>query len=189
MELRKKVNPPKRYLPELSDSPLEQRYIPHTDRPSFDIPYVDFNPLLPPAAFPTLDSAEVARRQSQANFSRNSKPLQNNRSDENRFADVPSDNTSEPPFSTAMPPPSTRRNNHSDTRQIRNTGLTDDNVETDLEHSNSMQNPVYRQNLEILGELQKRSKTEWNILEMETSDEDNGESEDEPSDVSGVKVS
>ncbi|KAL9122131.1 MAG: hypothetical protein Q9187_001308 [Circinaria calcarea] len=185
MELRKKVNPPKRYMPELSDSPFEQRYVPPTDRPSFDIPYVDFNPLLPPAAFPTLDSAEVARRQSQANFNRNSKPLQNNRSDEHRFADVSPDNNS---FSTAMPSPSTRWNNHSDTRQIRYAGLTEDNVETDLEHSNSIENPVYRQNLEMLGELQKRSKTEWNTLEMETSDEENGESEDEPFDVSGVKT-
>lgn len=189
MQLRKKVNPPKRYKPELKDSTFEQRYTPHTDKPVFDIPYVDFNPYLPPAAFPTLDSVEVALRQSQGNINRNSKPLQNNRSDEHDFPDISSDNNSEPPSFAQMSSPSTRRANGSNPRLVRYPGLTENDVETDLEHSNTVHNPTYRENWKILSEHKKRSGTQWNTTEMETSDEDDGECEDEPFDVSGAKVS
>ena len=52
MELRRRVIPPKRYEPELSDG---ERYMPTVRKALFRPRYVDFNPHLPPAAFPTLD--------------------------------------------------------------------------------------------------------------------------------------
>ena len=52
MELRRRVVPPKRYEPELSDG---KRYMPTVRKALFRPPYVEFNPHLPPAAFPTLD--------------------------------------------------------------------------------------------------------------------------------------
>ena len=54
MELRRRVVPTKRYEPELSDG---ERYMPSIRKPLFRPPYVDFNPHLPPAAFPTLDES------------------------------------------------------------------------------------------------------------------------------------
>ena len=187
MQLRKRVNPPKRYKPELNDSAFEQRYTPPTDKPIFNIPYVEFNSYLPPAAFPTLDSAEVALRQSQAKINRNPKPQPNNRSDEYIFADI-SDSNAQSLFPTAMPSPSKRQANGSDPRQIRYPGVTENDVETDLEHSNSNRNPIYKQNLKMLNEFKRRSGTDWIAMEMDTSDEDDGQCEDEPLDVSGAKV-
>ncbi|MCJ1291798.1 hypothetical protein MMC34_003343 [Xylographa carneopallida] len=52
MELRRRVVPPKRYEPELSDG---ERYMPTVRKALFRPPFVEFNPHLPPAAFPTLD--------------------------------------------------------------------------------------------------------------------------------------
>ena len=188
MQLRKKVNPPKRYKPELKDSAFEQRYTPSTDRPIFDIPYVDFDPQLPPAAFPTLDPAEVALRQSLAKINRNPKPQQNNPSDGFDFAETSSNNNSGSPSSTSMPSSMARRANGSNPNQIRHLGLTEDDVETDLEHSNSTRNPTYKDNWKILSELKEKSETDWNMMEMDTSDEDDGDCEDESFDVSGARV-
>ena len=62
MELRKKIRAPKRYEPEISDAPYESRYIPSGDsKPLFHPPFIEYNPHLPPAAFPTLDSPVPAK--------------------------------------------------------------------------------------------------------------------------------
>ena len=61
MELRKNIKAPKRYEPELADAPHEVRYMPRGDsKPLFRPPFIDYNPHLPSAAFPTLDSTVPA---------------------------------------------------------------------------------------------------------------------------------
>ncbi|MCJ1250477.1 hypothetical protein MMC30_007705 [Trapelia coarctata] len=55
MNLRKHVKAPKRYAPELDDAPHEERYMPTVRKPLFQPPVIEYNPHLPPAAFPTLD--------------------------------------------------------------------------------------------------------------------------------------
>ena len=61
MELRKNIKAPKRYEPELADAPHEVRYMPRGDsKPLFHPPFIDYNPYLPPAAFPTIDSTVPA---------------------------------------------------------------------------------------------------------------------------------
>ena len=59
MELRKHVKQPTRYEPEVADTRHEERYMPRIKKPLFRPPFVDFNPHLPPAAFPSLDTARV----------------------------------------------------------------------------------------------------------------------------------
>lgn len=53
MELRKNVKRPHRYEPELL-AHLDPTCVPRSTRPAFHIDYIDFNPALPPAKFPTL---------------------------------------------------------------------------------------------------------------------------------------
>ena len=61
MELRKNIKAPKRYEPELADEPHEVRYMPRGEsKPLFRPPFIDYNPHLPPAAFPSLDSTVPA---------------------------------------------------------------------------------------------------------------------------------
>jgi len=55
MNLRKQVKAPKRYAPELDDAAHEERYMPTVRKPLFQAQVIDYNPHLPPAAFPTLD--------------------------------------------------------------------------------------------------------------------------------------
>ena len=55
MNLRKNVKAPKRYTPELDDAPAEERYMPTIRKPLFQAQVIEYNPHLPPAAFPTLD--------------------------------------------------------------------------------------------------------------------------------------
>lgn len=59
MELRKKVKRPQRYEPELVNR-LDPTYVPRSTRPALPIDYVDFNPALPPAIFPTLEYPKTA---------------------------------------------------------------------------------------------------------------------------------
>jgi len=70
MELRKKVKRPQRYEPELLTR-LDPTYVPRSTRPAFHIDYVDFNPALPPAKFPTLQYPN-AIEQSEHNLARSS---------------------------------------------------------------------------------------------------------------------
>ncbi len=54
MELRKTVKRPQRFEPELSTY-VQRTNAPRSTRPSLPMPFVDYNPDLPPAAFPTLE--------------------------------------------------------------------------------------------------------------------------------------
>ncbi|KAI9811849.1 MAG: hypothetical protein M1827_005200 [Pycnora praestabilis] len=65
MDLRKNTRRPQRYEPE-QDYACEMTYVPPPQRPVFAPPFVDFNPNLPPAAFPTLSAnpLEGSRAQS-----------------------------------------------------------------------------------------------------------------------------
>ena len=56
MELRKHVKQPSRYEPEIP----EERHTPRTKKLIFRPPFVDFNPHLPPAAFPSLEKPRVS---------------------------------------------------------------------------------------------------------------------------------
>lgn len=58
MELRKTIKRPQRYEEEIAGQHDTSVAI-HSVRPARPIPFVDFNPNLPPAAFPTLDSPKV----------------------------------------------------------------------------------------------------------------------------------
>jgi len=59
MELRKNVKRPQRYEPELL-ARLDPTYVPRSTRPACHIDYIDFNPALPPAKFPTLKYPKVS---------------------------------------------------------------------------------------------------------------------------------
>ncbi|MCJ1312077.1 hypothetical protein MMC25_005751 [Agyrium rufum] len=65
MQLRKSINTPRRFAdgPNPNHTHTHHTFTsPRCTRPAFPSPYVDFDPNLPPAAFPTLTPTEAARK-------------------------------------------------------------------------------------------------------------------------------
>ncbi|MCJ1413944.1 hypothetical protein MMC32_000269 [Xylographa parallela] len=151
MELRRRVVPPKRYEPELSDG---ERYMPTVRKALFRPPYVEFNPHLPPAAFPTLDDpvqtlsevdlgTELGQTCQQLLQTQSESEAQGLRSSQQR------------PLSGHPPStPCVAMENH-----IWNAGI--------YPHS-----PAYYQNLASVHSGLSQEEYERNMKEMETSDED-----------------
>ncbi|MCJ1404516.1 hypothetical protein MMC11_007742 [Xylographa trunciseda] len=151
MELRKKVIPPKRYEPDLSDG---ERYMPSFRKPLFRPPSVDFNPHLPPAAFPTLD--EPVRTLSELDLETElGGPSQDHLSTQTEplAQDLEGiQQQSSPSHSTTTP------------------------FEAMVNHTLNVgvypHNPKYYQTLASLESGLSQEEFEWNLREMETSEED-----------------
>ncbi|MCJ1395055.1 hypothetical protein MMC18_007936 [Xylographa bjoerkii] len=151
MELRRRVVPPKRYEPELSDG---ERYMPSVRKPLFRPPYVDFNPHLPPAAFPTLDGP--VRTLSESNLVVElGEPWQHLLPTQSEPTAQDSGNLQQRPQSSHPPvTPFVVMEDH-----MWDAGI--------YPH-----NPEYFQSLASLESGLSQEELEWNMQEMETSDED-----------------
>ncbi|MCJ1437853.1 hypothetical protein MMC27_007240 [Xylographa pallens] len=161
MELRRRVVPPKRYEPELSDG---ERYMPTVRKALFRPPYVEFNPHLPPAAFPTLDDpvqtlseVDLGSELGQPCQQRLQTQLESGARDLGSSQQGPS---SDHPLAT----PCVAMENHT-----WNAGIYPHSLE-------------YYQSLAGLQSGLSQEEFEWNMQEMETSDEDenNGERRSRP---------
>ncbi|MCJ1282242.1 Mucin-12 [Xylographa opegraphella] len=151
MELRKRVVPPKRYEPEISDG---ERYMPTARKALFRPPYVDFNPHLPPAAFPTLD--EPVRTLSELDCGielgeRCQQPLPDQ-----------SESTTQDYASLQSAPPAA----HPPTTSLVSMGNHTWNLGIHPHH------PAYYRSLARLESGLIQEEHEWNMQDMETSDED-----------------
>lgn len=60
MRLRESIRPPQRFDSELFYQPVPQRSLREAKNPGSSPSYIDYNPNLPPAAFPTLDKPRPA---------------------------------------------------------------------------------------------------------------------------------
>ncbi|MCJ1378945.1 hypothetical protein MMC17_002044 [Xylographa soralifera] len=162
MELRRRVVPPKRYEPELSDG---ERYMPTVRKALFRPPYVDFNPHLPPAAFPTLD--EPVRTLSEVDLGTElGEPCQHLPATQSESTARDLGGLQQGPSSSHLPAtPFVAMENHT-----WNAGI--------YPH-----NPGYFQSLANLESGLSQEEFDWNMQEMETSDEDenNGQRKSRPS--------
>lgn len=149
MRLRKTINPPQRYESESDDSPIEKQRLPQTAPAGKTQSYNDFDPSLPPAAFPTLDQPLPASQAPHAfstphdgtlattSASLEASSDQINSVNQNLFADIPFESL--------------------------------DNFVA----SNGPQNPQYRRNMALLGQ---EESTE---LEISSDEEEKEEESDE----------
>ena len=172
MELRKKVKRPQRYEPETDDTGRAERYIPPLNRPIFSVPFIEYNPDLRRAAFPTLDPAQTAlnkqdhvaepsetkSRQQADTVSIGVRPLGQLDSATSRASDQIEARTGNTPA----------------------IAVEDENRRA----SNCHDNPVYVRNLQLSQKWSQRTEHDWNIQEMETSDEE--ELQEETITVSGT---
>lgn len=145
---------------------------------------IEFNPNLPPAAFPTLELGQ--RRESNApmvNYTgmRDMTTEQTNRylpCEMHRSA-YPTPNTSTF-YQTSLRSPQFR---NSASTVLRSAPITPQSAYLmekkwsnqgwkGWDTSNNLQNPVYANNLKTMKRLDARTEEDWNIAEMETSDEE-----------------
>ena len=157
MELRKKVKRPQRYEPEL-DPRLDPAYTPRSTRPAFPIAFADFNPNLPPAAFPTLDNTKVGVEAKHHQVKRNK-----SRTSSSDHV-IARDRKSLPNQLKKRSDPSNDAHHHSEAGDKGQDG----------EHDSDMQ---------VLQTEGIYSKEEWFAKEMQTSDEEE-ELDDRRSEVS-----
>lgn len=159
MELRKKVKRPQRYEPEIDDAGRE-RYIPPLNRPIFRTPFVEYNPNMRPAAFPTLDHAQTAPSE-QDDATTLSDMKSGQQADTVSIAERTLSQTNMAKSKTSAP-------TEARTEITPASAVEDEN----LAASNCHQNPVYASNLQLSQKWRQRTEHDWNIQEMETSDEE-----------------
>ncbi|GAD96561.1 hypothetical protein AOR_1_1024194 [Paecilomyces variotii No. 5] len=158
MRLRDRVRPPQRFESELFYQPTPQRSL---RRPAPAQPaYIDFNPNLPPAAFPTLTTPrppEKIQSQSQGNGQR----------DKDHEGDIQMDDAPGSSQGTLY--------HHADTE-------TDDELEgipmEDVDNylaSNGPQNTVYSRNMAIMAESDNESSASTVIDDMDGDVENSGQ--------------
>ena len=170
MELRAKVFAPRRFDDPESHGELARRYESEEPRQrcgakASRIPYrivkhVEYNPNLPPAAFPTLES--WLPRTDATN--RSSSP-----GGENSELRTGSPTEKSPRTSISAPP----RHRFQRSRSTVILESSDDASEVgDRIRSNGLDNLVYHRNMMVIDEMQKRTDNDWEIAEMQTSSED-----------------
>ena len=172
MELRRKVKLPKRYESDLIDSPYEERELGRTSKYLPASPSDDFNPSLRPAAFPTISPTQVVPSQA----TQQSKLSE--AEEEQLFTQHPHHFSEygghEEYSSTTMTSASTSvRKMNGIFPDRKPSSIVSPGKSDGLETSDSSGNPTYERNVKAMMEACRRSSHEWNILEMETSDEDN----------------
>lgn len=146
MELRKKVKRPQRYEPE-PDTHLQETYTPHALRPAFPSPFVDFNPDLPPATFPTFDQprlADLSGRYHTTNSRTEASPL-----------------GPEAPTGQQLP--------RDEVEELLVPSYTSQGI---WQASGGPQKQVLVDKLQLLRRKMDRSEEDWISQEMETSDEE-----------------
>ncbi|KAL9017246.1 MAG: hypothetical protein Q9185_005411 [Variospora sp. 1 TL-2023] len=190
MGLRKSVKAPKRYEDEIAErgqllpSPPVNSHPPITTRPkAYRGPVIEYNPNLPPAAFPTLDPRQPTPApgyQQQMDRHIPSNPRRRN-----------GNPTPSPPY---RPPPSNfshRDLNHSfplrKTSSQSSYGIMAGIGQASRSHhmDNGIGNPIWEGNMAIMEKLSKRTDEDWVMAEMETSDE--GESSSQQTKPKGAK--
>jgi hypothetical protein len=159
MELRETVRPPQRYDAEFIYTPARRRNLRRTSAPT----YVDYNPNLPPAAFPTLDKPRpVSDGQIEHSQSRKT----------DRDGDVDMDNNDE-------------ENDGLD--ELQHIQIHD--VDNYLA-SNGTQNSTYAKNIERLGQIKRTSShdsdTTWSQGDGEPNQDDNKNDTEEVCEVCRV---
>lgn len=160
MELRKKVKRPQRYEPEIDDDGRAERYIPPLNRPIFPTPFVEYNPSLRPAAFPTLGQVQIVpSKQNDATEASSTKSGQQAATIAIAERTLSQSNTAK----SETPSRNEPRTGHTPA-----SAMEDEN----LAASNCRQNPVYASNLQLSQMWSQRTEHDWNIQEMETSDEE-----------------
>lgn len=160
MELRKKVNRPQRYEPEIDDAGRAERYIPPLNRPIFPTSFIEYNPILRPAAFPTLHQAQTALSE------QDHAPERSNTKSRQQADIIPIAERTLAQTNTATTGPSAQT-------EVRAGNTPASAAENDnLGVSNCRHNPVYVRNLKLLYQYSQRTEHEWNIQEMDTSDEE-----------------
>lgn len=172
MELRKKVKRPQRYEPETDDAGRAERYLPPLNRPVFSVPIIEYNPDLRPAAFPTLDPAQTALSE-QDHVVEPSETKSRQQADTVSIVQRP---LRQLDSATSRAP---------DQIEAR-TGITPGIAVEDENRraSNCDDNPVYVRNMQLSQQWSQRTDHDWNIQEMETSDEE--ELQEETIAVSGT---
>ncbi|KAL8977886.1 MAG: hypothetical protein Q9177_006541, partial [Variospora cf. flavescens] len=190
MGLRKSVKAPKRYEDEIAErgqlqrSPPINSHPPITTRPkAYRGPVIEYNPNLPPAAFPTLDPRQptpAPRYQQQMDRHIPSNPRRRN-----------GNPTPSPPY---RPPPSNFSDadlNHSFPLRKTFSESSHGNMagigQASRSHhmDNGIGNPIWEGNMAIMEKLSKRTDEDWVMAEMETSDE--GESSSPQTKPKGAK--
>ncbi|SLM39204.1 hypothetical protein LPUS_09696 [Lasallia pustulata] len=174
MELRKKVKRPQRYEPETDDAGRAERYLPPLNRPVFSVPIIEYNPDLRPAAFPTLDPAQTALSE-QDHVVEPSETKSRQQADTVSIVQRP---LRQLDSATSRAP---------DQIEAR-TGITPGIAVEDENRraSNCDDNPVYVRNMQLSQQWSQRTDHDWNIQEMETSDEE--ELQEETIAVSGTEA-
>ncbi|KAI9672486.1 MAG: hypothetical protein M1817_003252 [Caeruleum heppii] len=161
MELRKTIKRPVRFRPDSSPEPLDT-FIPVPARPAFRPPFVDFNPNLPPCAFPTLDEPRPQRSNAESDPSPTPQGLASDQTDTEQ----------------SHPEDVNKFRHHDDTAPQRSSAGSIDNkvnrrvVDPTMEAARITQDRVFRGNLAILGSMRAKTDEDWIMDEMATSDED-----------------
>ncbi len=189
MELRKRTQTPRRFGDDdefkSTEHRREQRRQPtsSTSRHTFEIPpLIDYNPNLPPAAFPTMSLGEARKSGADvpgANVSELQEQLSGiDRRVRQRPSSIPESHACEPVQPTEQPNlpkmapplrdgglnfrPDTMLSNHAEPGEETEGGRL----------SNGPLNPVWVSNIKIMEKLDERTDQDWIIAEMETSDEE-----------------
>lgn len=158
MRLRDSVRPPQRLESELFYQPTPQRSLRRATTPARP-PYIDFNPNLPPAAFPTLSTPRrpgEIQCQSRENDQRN----------KDRDGDIQMDDASSSPQRTPY--------RHAD-RELDDEleGIPIEDMDNYLA-SNGIQNTVYNRNMAIMAESDHESSTSTAVDDMDEDMADSG---------------
>lgn len=143
MELRKKIKRPQRYQPDHDKHPWES-HISNALPPASATPFVDFNPDLPAAAFPTLEQPSIATR-------------------------CPALSSETARSTVATEGGRSRIVQREEAGELLQP--TDTSRESWLA-SNGPQNQIFMNNLQLLRRDMGKSEEDWVMQEMETSDEE-----------------
>ncbi|KAJ9243367.1 hypothetical protein DTO169E5_2949 [Paecilomyces variotii] len=158
MRLRDSVRPPQRLESELFYQPTPQRSLRRATTPARP-PYIDFNPNLPPAAFPTLSTP---RRPGEIQC----QSRENDKRNKDRDGDIQMDDASSSPQRTPY--------RHAD-RELDDEleGIPIEDMDNYLA-SNGIQNTVYNRNMVIMAESDHESSTSTAVDDMDEDMADSG---------------
>ncbi|KAL9010992.1 MAG: hypothetical protein Q9173_004120 [Seirophora scorigena] len=169
MGLRKSVKAPKRYEDELGEGGHLIRSPPVTSRPkSYRGKVIEYNPDLPPAAFPTLDPRRPTPPRANQQQLNHQMP-----SNQRKYARSP---TASPPHQQPATNFSNRDLNHPFSLRDPVSDYPLDNMtgfdQASQQHMhNGIGNPIWERNMALLDGFEKRTDLEWAEAEMGTSDE------------------
>ena len=170
MELRRKVNPPKRYDSEQPDSAHEEGRVASTNSSPPATAAATLNPNLPAAAFPTVGSAHAVGPEPTSKLK--TSDLKEHQPSSRKPHHFSGHGRFKGPSSAVTPSTLTS------SRKVAGSVLISlpsyfsvDETDAYPEQSNSVHNPIYSHNMRAIADIGRRSSHDWNIQEMESSDE------------------